>query len=115
MKLYNLDEFRTSKLNYKTEEINDNLYLPDVKGKMRKLHSVLTYKMENGQMGCINRDENAVNNMIKIVNHYLEKKERLLKYRRDYDIEKKELKQKVVTSIKKDNIENREVKYQPSP
>ncbi len=115
MKLYNLDEFRTSKLNYKTEEISDNLYLPDVKGKMRKLHSVLTYKMENGQIGCINRDENAVNNMIKIVNHYLEKKERLLKYRRDYDIEKKELKQKVVTSIKKDNIENREVKYQPSP
>ena len=53
--------------------------------------------------------------MIKIVNHYLEKKERLLKYRRDYDIEKKELKQTVVTSIKKDNIENREVKYQPSP
>ena len=37
--------------------------------------------MENGQMGCINRDENAINNMIKIVNHYLDKKERLLKYR----------------------------------
>ena len=63
--------------------------------------------MENGQMGCINRDENAVNNMIKIVNHYLNKKERLLKYRRDYDLEKglltknkSETKQKVVTPIK---------------
>jgi hypothetical protein len=31
-----------------------------------------------GQIGCINRDENAVNNIIKIVNHYLDKKERLL-------------------------------------
>ena len=62
-------------------------------------------------------DENAVNNMIKIVNHYLDKKERLLKYRRDYDLEKgeikKELNQKVITSSKKDTT-NREVKYQPS-
>ena len=58
--------------------------------------------MENKQIGCINRDENAVNNMIKIVNHYLNKKERLLKYRRDYDLEKGELKQKVITSIKND-------------
>ena len=118
MKVYNLDEFRTSKLNYKTEEVCENLYLPDANEIIRKLHSVLTYKMENGQIGCINRDENAVNNMIKIVNHYLDKKERLLKYRRDYDLEKgeikKELKQKVITSIKKDTT-NREVKYQPSP
>ena len=55
--------------------------------------------------------------MIKIVNHYLDKKERPLKYRRDYDIEKgeikKELKQKVITSNKKDTT-NQEVKYQPS-
>ena len=68
MKLYNLDEFRTSKLNYKTEEVCENLYLPDLKGKSRKLHSVLTYKMENGQIGYINRDENVVNNIIKILN-----------------------------------------------
>lgn len=117
MKVYNLDDFRTSKLNHKTEEVCENLYLPDANGVIRKLHSVLTYKMENGQIGCINRDENAVNNMIKIVNHYLDKKERPLKYRRDYDLEKgeikKELKQKVITSIKKDTT-NREVKYQPS-
>jgi hypothetical protein len=40
-------------------------------------------------MLCINRDENALNNMIKIVNHYLDKKDRLLKYKRYYDLEKK--------------------------
>jgi len=88
MKVYNLDEFITSKLNRKTKEVWENLYLPDANGVIRKLHSVLTYKMENGQIGCIKRDENAVNNMIKIVNHYLDKKERLLKYKRDYDLEK---------------------------
>ena len=61
----------------------------------------------------INRDDNAVNKMIKIVNYYLDKKERPLKYRRDYDLEKRELKQKMITSIKNDTY-NREVKYQPS-
>jgi hypothetical protein len=38
---YNLDEFRTSILNCKTEEKNENLYLPDKKQVVRKLHSVL--------------------------------------------------------------------------
>ena len=51
------------------------------------------------------------------VKYYLDNKSRPLKYRRDYDLEKgeikKELKQKVITSIKKDTT-NREVKYQPS-
>jgi hypothetical protein len=36
--------------------------------------------MENNQIGCINRDENAVNNMIKIVKYYLENKKRPDKY-----------------------------------
>ena len=62
--------------------------------------------MENKQIGCINRDENAVNNMIKIVNYYLDKKERPLKYKRNYDLEKgeiiKEIKQKVITPNKND-------------
>ena len=43
---------------------------------MRKIHSVLTYQTESKRMGCINRDENAVNNMIKIVKSYIDKKER---------------------------------------
>lgn len=71
-KIYNLDEYRTSKLNCKTEEVNGNLYLPDKKKHVRKLHSVLTYQTEKNRSGCINRDVNAVNNMIKLVNHYLQ-------------------------------------------
>ena len=39
--------------------------------------------MENTQCGCINRDENAVNNMLKIVEHQIKNKERPLKYRRE--------------------------------
>jgi hypothetical protein len=36
--------------------------------------------MENKQIGCINRDKNAVNNMEKIVNYYLIYKKRPEKY-----------------------------------
>ena len=82
--IYNIDEFRTSCLNYKTEEKCENMYLPDKKGVKRKIHSILTYQTESKRMGCINRDENAVNNMVKIVKEYIEKKERPLKFRRDY-------------------------------
>ena len=53
------------------------------KRKERKLHSVLTFKMENKQSGCINRDENAVNNMIKIVQYFLVYKSRPLNYCRN--------------------------------
>lgn len=86
--VYSIDEFRTSKLNCKTEEVNENLYLPDRKNKLREMHSILTFQMDanfslcekcrinlfrcfatkqidNNRMGCINRDSNAVNNMIK--------------------------------------------------
>ena len=80
--VYNLDEYKTSKLNYKTEEECDNLYLPDKNNVIRKIHSVLTYKMENAQIGCMNRDKNAVNNMIKIVKYYFEHKKRPEKYSR---------------------------------
>jgi hypothetical protein len=41
--------------------------------------------MENGQIGCINRDKNAVNNMIKIVKYYLENKKRPIKYCRSFE------------------------------
>ena len=83
-KVYNIDEFRSSCLNYKTEEKSENLYLPDKQGELRKIHSILTYQTESKRMGCINRDKNAVNNMVKIVKEYIEKKERPLKFRRDY-------------------------------
>jgi hypothetical protein len=87
--IYNLDEFRTSCLNYKTEEKCENMYLPDKKGIKRKIHSILTYQTESKRMGCINRDENAVNNMIKIVNTYLLNKTRPEKFRKDYKFPEK--------------------------
>ena len=57
-KVYNIDEFRTSCLSYKTEEVCENLYLKFKKDKIqkeRKIHSILTYQMENNRNGCINR------------------------------------------------------------
>ena len=44
--IYNIDEYRTSCLYYKTEEKGDNFYITDKFNKKRKLHSVLTFKME---------------------------------------------------------------------
>jgi hypothetical protein len=52
------------------------MYLPDKTGIERKIHSILTYQTESKRMGCINRDENAVNNMIKIINTYVLNKTR---------------------------------------
>ena len=89
--VYLIDEFRTSKLNYKTEEVNENLYLPDRKNKLREMHSILTFQMENNRIGCINRDNNAVNNMVKIVKYFLETGKRLLRFRRDYDLETQQI------------------------
>jgi hypothetical protein len=71
-KVYNIDEFRTSKLHHKTEEECSNLKLKDKTGKYRELHAVLTSKMENGRLGCINRDRNACYNMKKIFEYFLE-------------------------------------------
>ena len=85
--VYNIDEFRTSCLNNKTEERCENIYLPDKKGEIRKIHSILTYQMENKRKGCINRDMNAVNNMIKLVNYFLLNKDRPEKYKRSYKFE----------------------------
>jgi hypothetical protein len=102
-KVYNIDEFRTSCLNYKTEEKGENLYLPDKKKVMRKIHSVLTYQTESKRIGCINRDENAVNNMVKLVKTYIEKKERPEKYRREYkftDEKKDDNLSNIITDVK---------------
>ena len=89
--VYSIDEFRTSKLNCNTEEVNENLRLPDRKNKLREMHSILTYQMENKRIGCINRDNNAVNNMVKIVKYFLETGKRLLRFRRDYDLKTKQI------------------------
>jgi len=89
-KVYNIDEFRTSCLCYKTEEKCDNLYLKfkkDPKQKYRKIHSILTYKMENKRMGCINRDKNGCKNIQKVFNSYMLTGERPEKYRREYTLQ----------------------------
>jgi hypothetical protein len=82
------DEFRTSCLYYQTRKKCNNLILPDKKGTLRELHSVLTFQMKNKQNGCINRDRNAINAFKEITHYYIEHKERPLEYRRTYDLEK---------------------------
>ena len=49
--VYNLDEFRTSCINHKTETPTENIYLPDKTGKSRKIHSILTYQTESKRLG----------------------------------------------------------------
>ena len=72
---------------YKTEKETENLIIKNYKEKKEgeenrkeqiKLHSVLTYKMENKRTGCINRDKNSCFNMIKIVNEWIMNKKRPL-------------------------------------
>ena len=89
-KVYNIDEFRTSCLSYKTEKPCENLYLKfkkDPKQKERKIHSILTYQMENNRKGCINRDKNGCKNIQKVFNSYMETGERPEKYRREYKLQ----------------------------
>jgi len=87
-KVYNIDEYRTSCLNYKTEKPCSNLYLPDKKNKTRKIHSILTYKMENNRLGCINRDKNGCKNIQKIFEYYSKNNERPENYRRGQILQK---------------------------
>ena len=89
-KVYNIDEFRTSCLSYKTDEVCENLYLKfkkDPKQKERKIHSILTYQMENNRKGCINRDKNGCKNIQKVFKSYMETGIRPEKYRREYTIQ----------------------------
>ena len=87
-KVYNIDEYRTSCLNHKTEELCNNLYLPDKNNKIRKMHSILTYQMENKRLGCINRDRNGCKNIKKVFNFFIENNDRPEKYKRSYQIER---------------------------
>ena len=66
----------------------ENLYLKfkkDTKEKERKIHSILTYQMENNRKGCINRDKNGCKNIQKVFKYYMETGERPEKYRREYN------------------------------
>jgi hypothetical protein len=81
--VYNIDEYRTSALHFRTEKRTTKLKLQDKKGKLREKHAILTYKMKNTCLGCINRDINACKNMIKIVEHFFESNgERLINFSR---------------------------------
>jgi len=42
--------------------------------------------MENKRLGCINRDWNAVNNMLKIVTSFIKDGSRPLRFTRGYDL-----------------------------
>ena len=87
IKIYNIDEYRTSCLNNKTLTRCENMYLPDKKGVIRKMHSILTYTMKNKRKGCINRDNNAVSNMINITKQFIENKTRPIHFTRGVKIE----------------------------
>ena len=97
-KVYNMDEYKTSKIHYETEEKCENLVLLDKTGKSRRQHSILTYKMENGRLGCINRDRNACLNMIKLFVHFLKTGERHIKYCRGFKEEPNDVKNDVITN-----------------
>lgn len=97
-KVYNMDEYKTSKLHYETEEKCENMVLLDKTGKSRRQHSILTYIMENGRLGCINRDRNACLNMIKLVAHFLKTGERMKKYCRGFKEEPNDVKNDVITN-----------------
>ena len=87
-KVFNIDEYRTSCLNYKTEKRCENLILPSPKtGKNYKMHSILTYKMENNRLGCINRDKNGCYNIKKLFYSYITSGMIPEVYRRGYKID----------------------------
>jgi hypothetical protein len=90
-KVHTLDEYLTSKLHYKNEVECENLCIKyntikestkEKKEGTQKIHSVLIYKIERNQSGCINRDRNSVLNMQKIVKSLINTQERPEKYKR---------------------------------
>jgi hypothetical protein len=88
--VYHINEYNTSKIHHKTKEVCGNLYLPlkskDKDGnkitQMKKMYPILTYKMSNGGLGCINRDLNATRNMKIIVESLIDTKTRPKEYTR---------------------------------
>ena len=78
-KVYNLDEYKTSKMCYKTKKETKNLKVKikdkEEKIMIKKLHPVLTYRMENNRIGCLNRDKNSCLNMLNIIETWKLKKE----------------------------------------
>ena len=93
--VFNIDEYRTSCLHYKTEEKGNNFYETDKINKRRKLHSVLTFQMETTEneskkirIDCINRDYNGCLNIRKIYKSYMNNEDRPQNYCRGFDYQK---------------------------
>ena len=92
--VFNIDEYRTSCLHYKTETKGNNFYITDKINKKRKLHSVLTFQMENtenesnNRIDCINRDYNGCLNIRKLFHSYMKNKTRPERYCRGFDNQK---------------------------
>ena len=83
-KMLVMDEFRTSCLNYRTNEKIENMI---DKKTNKKIHSVLIILKEKDKViGCINRDRNAVNNYKKIFNSYIENGKKPEQFERSYKI-----------------------------
>jgi len=85
-KIYDIDEFRTSILSAETGTICENISLPDKYGKLRSIHSVLTYKSGLRQ-NCINRDSNALSNFQFITTELLAGKSRPSRFCRTTKLE----------------------------
>jgi len=86
-----IDEYNTSKLHYKHEVTCENYKASyetickednTVRNGNQSIHSILIYKLETKESGCINRDKNSVLNMKKIVRNLIETQERPEKYKR---------------------------------
>jgi hypothetical protein len=89
--IYNIDEYNTSAVSCNNnEEKCKNLILANKELVRKELHAVLTYKMENGRYGCINRDRNSVTNMRTITKYFLEYKKRPKEFSRIKNIKKVE-------------------------
>lgn len=86
LQLTELLKFKRTESNTKKMDYIES-YLNSSTVTSRKLHSVLTYKMENSRLGCINRDNNAVNNIKKLFTYYIDEDDRPLRYRRGYKLE----------------------------
>lgn len=69
--VYKMNEYRTSLINAKTFEINKKAVI-NKNNKLITLNSVFTFTHKDGQPGYINRDKNAVINMLYIVEYWLE-------------------------------------------
>jgi hypothetical protein len=84
-KVLHIDEYNTSKIHHETKEKTENLKL-NINGKIKKIHTVLTFKKSDGGMCCINRDKNAVKNMKIITESLLTHQKRPQEYSRSQNL-----------------------------